>query len=285
MIDQIDNNLSTKSDMSAEEFPGQILKQARENLKITQEEVAERLHLDIKIIRALENDNFAALPGRTYIKGYQRSYAILLGIPVKDISVAGEYVHHAQLMPENINYRNETKTRKFTYIWVSVVLLLILIIFSEYVHLNDTNLELQEHEVSSKKGTPTAVTARDNKAAKNDTETGLMPEVGMSAAVSQLQTENAVTKENTLVKFSGLVLKYEKSSWTEVYDANGKKLVFGMIKPGETIQVEGLQPFSVLLGNANEVKVEFDGKVFSTEKYIRNGMAQFVIGSSFNNKK
>lgn len=285
MIDPIDNNLSTKSDIPAEEFSGQLLKHTRESMKITQEEVAERLHLDIDVIRALENDNFAALPGRTYIKGYQRSYATLLGIPVKEISSSGsESENSGQLLPENINDRNARKVKWFTYLLVSVGLLVVLAIFSAFVHVNNTNQKQKEAEASNKTRTATVMTSRA-KSGENNNEMSKSSEAGITEPVPRLQAADDKISKNKPAKFTGLVLKYEKSSWTEVYDANGKKLVFGMIKHGETIQVEGLQPFSVLLGNAEAVKVEFAGKSFSTEKYIRNGMAQFVIGSSFNNKK
>ena len=286
MIGPIDNNLSTTSDSSAEKFSGQVLKEARENLKISLEEVAERLHLDIEIIRALESNNYAVLPGRTYIKGYLRSYAALLGIPVKDISFSvSEPVNQAQLLPENVNYKNETKARKFMYLWVSAALLFVLLVFSELIQVVDTNQVPQKQEISKKTGPTSTVTHEDSSNVISDIETAKKPEVVITKPVTQLQTDVVVTKEDKPVRFTGLVLKYEKSSWTEVYSADGKKLVYGMINSGEKIQVKGLQPFSVILGNADGVKVEFAGKAFSTEKYTRHGMAQFVIGSSFNNKK
>lgn len=60
--------------------PGQLLRQAREARKLSIESVAERLHLAVGIIHALENAEYGKLPAPTYIRGYLRSYATYVGI-------------------------------------------------------------------------------------------------------------------------------------------------------------------------------------------------------------
>jgi len=67
--------------------PGTRLAQAREDSKLGLEEVAHRLHLSTRQIEALEQDDYRSLPGATYVRGYLKSYALLLGIdpgPVLD---------------------------------------------------------------------------------------------------------------------------------------------------------------------------------------------------------
>jgi len=60
--------------------PGELLRLAREARKISIESVAERLHLAVEIIQALEKAEYTKLPAPTYIRGYLRSYAIYVGI-------------------------------------------------------------------------------------------------------------------------------------------------------------------------------------------------------------
>ncbi|MDT8397814.1 MAG: DUF4115 domain-containing protein [Pseudomonadales bacterium] len=55
--------------------PGQMLKALREDRGIGQGTVAESLHLTVHYVNALENDDYDRLPGRTFIKGYLKSYA------------------------------------------------------------------------------------------------------------------------------------------------------------------------------------------------------------------
>lgn len=67
--------------------PGARLAQARNDLHLGLDEVAAKLHLSMRQIEALEQDDYQSLPGATYIRGYLKSYALLLGIdpgPVLD---------------------------------------------------------------------------------------------------------------------------------------------------------------------------------------------------------
>jgi len=60
--------------------PGPALAKVRQDLGLSHEEVAARLHLAARQIAALESDDYDSLPGATYIRGYLRSYAELLGL-------------------------------------------------------------------------------------------------------------------------------------------------------------------------------------------------------------
>ena len=64
--------------LSPEETAGRILASARKGWELSVEEVADNLNLSANTIRALEQDDYASLPGTTFVKGYIRSYANLL---------------------------------------------------------------------------------------------------------------------------------------------------------------------------------------------------------------
>ncbi|MEE8320414.1 MAG: RodZ domain-containing protein [Gammaproteobacteria bacterium] len=55
--------------------PGQLLCEAREKLKLTVSDIASNLHLEKRIIEALEADDYNNLPAATYVRGYLRAYA------------------------------------------------------------------------------------------------------------------------------------------------------------------------------------------------------------------
>ncbi|MHB8454655.1 MAG: RodZ domain-containing protein [Acidiferrobacterales bacterium] len=71
--------------------PGPKLAQARQDLGLTHEDVAKRLHLAERQIAALEADDYDSLPGPTYVRGYLRSYAELVGLACGPILEA--YAH------------------------------------------------------------------------------------------------------------------------------------------------------------------------------------------------
>ncbi len=59
---------------------GHILKNARIKKNLSTHEVGQRLYLTNDMIEKIESENFAALPSLTFVKGYLRAYAKLLGI-------------------------------------------------------------------------------------------------------------------------------------------------------------------------------------------------------------
>jgi cytoskeleton protein RodZ len=89
-------------------WPGQRLREAREGLNLSRQEVARKLRLDVNLIQALEDNKREALPAPTYLVGYLRSYARLLNLPVDSI-IADTRLNlqpTKTLLPDNIDYRH-----------------------------------------------------------------------------------------------------------------------------------------------------------------------------------
>ncbi len=63
------------------ELPGKRLRAAREAAGLSREEVAVQLRLHVRLITALEENDYDALPGSTFTTGYLRNYARLLELP------------------------------------------------------------------------------------------------------------------------------------------------------------------------------------------------------------
>ncbi len=64
--------------------PGSRLRASRNERQWTVAEVAAALRLTVVRVEALEGDDYPNLPGKTYVLGYWRSYANLLGIDLED---------------------------------------------------------------------------------------------------------------------------------------------------------------------------------------------------------
>ena len=64
--------------------PGNVLRSKREEYEWSVDAVAEALHLSTSSVKAIEADRYEDLPGATYVMGYWRSYARLLGIDIED---------------------------------------------------------------------------------------------------------------------------------------------------------------------------------------------------------
>ncbi|WP_342639862.1 cytoskeleton protein RodZ [Proteus faecis] len=64
---------------------GQLLCQAREKVGLTQQTVADRLCLKLSTVRDIETDSVSSNIAPTFLRGYMRSYAKLVGVPEKEI--------------------------------------------------------------------------------------------------------------------------------------------------------------------------------------------------------
>lgn len=100
--------------------PGQLLRAARENKQLTIEQVARRLYLPEQTIRALEDDDLSRLPHPTFVRGYLRNYAKLVGIPERDVHL--EPLESVPQLEEQPVIEDETLAQgpgaHFTGLWV-----------------------------------------------------------------------------------------------------------------------------------------------------------------------
>jgi len=94
--------------------PGARLAQAREDSKLGLEEVARRLHLSTRQIEALEQDDYRSLPGATYVRGYLKSYALLLGIDPAPVLDAHSRMTAKPSPPPPPDFSNITPQREIT---------------------------------------------------------------------------------------------------------------------------------------------------------------------------
>ncbi len=72
----------------ASETPGAQIKAIREAQKVSVEEVAKRLYLDIQMVKNLEADNYAHLPPPIFVQGYLRAFAKLFNVSEEPLLAA-----------------------------------------------------------------------------------------------------------------------------------------------------------------------------------------------------
>lgn len=69
--------------------PGALLRAGREKAGLSVEQVAEKLHLLQSVVNSLEKDCYDRIRGDTFVRGYMRNYARLVGIDGDE--VVGRY--------------------------------------------------------------------------------------------------------------------------------------------------------------------------------------------------
>jgi len=103
-------------------------------------------------------------------------------------------------------------------------------------------------------------------------------------------TADAVTADTVVVEedekpvaMSDLKITYLKDSWTEISDATGKRLLFGLYKQGNEEVVQGVAPFTLFFGFAPGVVITHNEEQFDHTEFHRKGMARFKVGTADDN--
>jgi len=60
--------------------PGKRLREARKAMRLDQSDVSAQLNLELRVIDAIERNDFSGLPPATFVRGYLRSYARLVAL-------------------------------------------------------------------------------------------------------------------------------------------------------------------------------------------------------------
>jgi cytoskeleton protein RodZ len=249
---------------------GARLRTAREQRGFTVLQVAERLHVDARILEALEAEKFAVLGADVYIRGHLRRYAEAVG------------ESSAQLQ-ELYTGSSATRTPDLTRIpraepvsRPSPLMLpaLLLVMSVALVGLLWWFLNLPHQTAQPLEGTPTSSAGNSGAAgeggARSSGHDGIAPAGGAGSPASSPPTTS--TGEAELgVRFSAL-------SWVEISDAEGRRLLEGLYAGGSVREVRGTAPLRVVLGNAPAVELELNGRpVPLTGLVHHNGSAYLSI--------
>ncbi|ASQ45841.1 helix-turn-helix domain-containing protein [Legionella clemsonensis] len=94
------------------EKPGMLLARVREKKGYSQEYVAGKLHLRVRVIELLEEDNYQQMPEPVFIKGYLRAYAKLLGIPADPLLATFNIMHTPERKLEKALWQSKRESHK-----------------------------------------------------------------------------------------------------------------------------------------------------------------------------
>lgn len=144
----IPDNVSSEAPGNAEAQPisvGTILREARERLGLSVEDVVHRIKFAPRQIAALEADDFAQLPEIAFVRGFVRSYARLLQLDPAPLLAAlphapAESVLAAEKALTEVPFPNAYSARKPNIIWLAAALVVALaLVLFMLLHGNESN--------------------------------------------------------------------------------------------------------------------------------------------------
>lgn len=107
---------------------GRFLRKRRETRAMSVEEVSRATRIPIASLERLENDRFDDLPGEVFVRGFLKSYARALGLPVDEVMArysASRRVSHVTPIPVMSPIQKATKKR-FGFVAIAFVVILVL---------------------------------------------------------------------------------------------------------------------------------------------------------------
>ncbi|AUV12934.1 MULTISPECIES: RodZ domain-containing protein [Aeromonas] len=286
--------------------PGQLLRNAREQLGWTREQVASRIHLRLTLIAAIEADTYDKHTSHTFIRGYLRAYAKLVGIPEETILAAYEKL--GLTPPDNIDMQsfsrrsrqqaNDSRLKVVT--WLVILVLIGLSVawwWQSTARRSAGDDALAATEMSATVNTPESNVAPAVEVAEpvlpaaSDAvstqvvvsgATATLPVVATdaSAAVPTDVSGAVSTAESTATepaKAPQLKMSFTADCWLDVKDANGKTLFSGLKKANDELVLEGPEPLRFIIGAPMAVNLEYQGKSFDMSRYNNGRTARFSL--------
>lgn len=275
---------------------GQVLRDAREAQGLTLENAAIRLRLMQRQIEAMEADDFAGLGQPVFARGFVRNYARLLGLAPEALLARME---GAPAEPATVSPLPPPSQRSWlTSPWVILLLLGVLLVAAVPVALYWwLNSDVEEtHLVRAPavqpRATPAPAPVLAPAPALAPAPVTELPVVEPAVSLPGVASPEPVpaspdapvvgpaagaTAAPATVAKGALHLEFGTDSWTEIKDASGKMLLRKLNVAGSSVDVSGVPPFNLVIGNAAQAKLTYNGRPIDLKPFVDVTVARFTL--------
>ncbi len=299
---------------SSMEQPGAVLRAAREKQGLSIDDIYQRIHLEPRIIEAVESDDYEKISSPTYARGYLRTYAKTLGLDgdyIVSLYNTDNEAPPPEILPEvkppTQVSSSDKPVKAFTYL-ISLALVLLLLIWfqSNYIVDNDQTSDSDDNTAtkpavinntdatfdvvihpegwqSPPSGAdtyvPDASTQTPANATGYNTPTMQITESINGDLESQILPVDSGTTIRSYVSTGSDIIELTISddSWIEIYDAFEQRIFMDLGKTGEQFEIKGTAPFNLILGNAPGVGIKFNDSSVNPKYSANSGVARFQL--------
>jgi len=303
---------SLQSEVAPRKTLGQTLAQERERQGLSRADAAQRLHMSAYQVEALETGDYTRLPKGTFLRGFVRNYAKVLGLPVDSVMPlltedAPRDGRPGIVVPTQ-NIRFDPLGERLQNPYVKAALLAVVAISIAFAAMYwwlfirtsppaaaRRNVESVPVEAAAPQPAPVPVAAAAPPPApeavapakqeppkaetpKPEPRKAETPKV-VAAVAAPAPTPAPVAEAAAKPVAGGSVLKFRfhGESWVEIRDMKGKVIFSKLNAPGSETEVAGKPPFNVIVGNAPEVKVFYNDREFDLEPHTKVAVARFTV--------
>ena len=278
---------------------GLQLRTARESRGVSVEEVSLALKLSLRQVEALEANDWSRLP-KTVIRGFVRNYARFLDLDATSFMVAldgmtlpqGPELRVPIGAPVTMPKEGGTDRRDYVRVFSGLIVLLLAVLAYYLVPAETwwTTLESIKELVQTKQNVINPATDPANEAGVVTPSTHVAvpavvavsdsPELPASppdavpltpAIAEPLPVSASSSSANTLV------FAFSQPAWVEVRDRSGQIVFSQLSQAGSRREVNGLPPFSLVVGNASYVTLQYRGHPVDLSKRSKDDVARLTL--------
>jgi cytoskeleton protein RodZ len=267
---------------------GERLRAGRERAGLSVAATAEKLHLDPKVIEALEADRFAELGASVYVRGHLRRYADFVGeagAELVDIYTAREARPPPPDLTQIPQAERRTDPRRLVTPFVGLGGALVVALAIYWVlGTSRSGADRSATPPSAQKAPAPLPAPAEIIAPALAPPTAAQPAplaVAPAPAASDASAAAPTREAPAAARTTRLRLELGSDSWVEIYDARGERLFYDVASAGSVQSVEGPPPLRVTLGSAVGVSVDVDGRRREIPATAMDGEgARFIVNRS-----
>lgn len=295
-------NKEPENEVVAEISVGQLLRQAREQRKLTIQQVALQLNLKAEQVERLEQDQPDGKTLETFARGYVRAYGRLLKLPETELMAAlnrqtGSVVSTAKPMRTFSNRTAHQATEnRFMWLTYAIIVLLLALLFvwwwqSSYENTAESSTAVrasQPVEARTQQVSPQPTTDEPAEQASDEPVASIggaadnaISEQQLNEMLQQLAAPSAeLVPVAEVPQLDTLEMRFSENCWIDVVDADGNRIAYGTKQAGYIMQLTGTAPFVITLGNPSVVKINFNQQAFDMSAFPGGRVAKFTIPES-----
>jgi cytoskeleton protein RodZ len=250
---------------------GPVLRQARERAELSLQEVGSQLKMPIRIVKALEEEDWQVLGAPVFLRGQLRSYARLLKVDVEPFleRVDLQAVRPAELVSRSHTPRYqrvlESVARRAVYVVITAAIAVPVWVATQS-HLGQGSSQA----TASLDVVPVPVAPTGQNGGVRKPLASAAGQAGPYVASLTPLPRNAS---------NGLTLRMTGDSWVQINAPGGASLEYGLLKAGEERTFRIGEVGRVVLGNAAAVEVQQAGSTVDLTPYKRANIARFAVSS------
>ena len=242
------------------------------------------------------------------MRGYLKSYALLLGLSPEPILEAHTRLTTAPVTPDfrAIAPQREITSRhhqvRFVTYFMAAIVIGLAIAWWQGRDVRPPNPLLAVHDSEPAVAAPDAAPGADAIAESdklparrtgnpctggyrcdgNKPATSVVPSAPTAASTPAVAPQPTGRVPAPVAQPAGprikIVLHADQDSWADIRDARQTRLLYDTVPAGRSVTLEGVAPLSIFLGNAAGVRLDYNGQAVDVARHKRGMMARFTLG-------